>query len=528
MKPEYSRRKFLEMSSFLAAIPGAMVSIGKSTGKLRIPKLPVEVGMNRQLFIDDYMIEHLDSALQLKLHHPDAQELSVLFDKSWEGNACDFVSVFMDDKVYRMYYGALQYTIKGSKIADDSHPYFLCYIESEDGIHWHRPDLGLIEFNGSKKNNIIIDDRNVGVATPYPVSAAMFKDENPLAPPDARYKTMIRNYSTKRSVPNGLLPMKSPDGIHWTLMSERPVLTDGEFDSQNLAFWDAERKEYRAYWRYKINYIREIRTAVSKDFIHWTNVQDLHYIDSPLEELYTNVVKPYYRAPQIFIGLPVRYIDRGPSPIIEELPNPQNRKSRSAAETRFGSALTESLFMSSRDGVLFNRWEEAFLRPGIERPGTWNYGQQFIAWSMVETKSELEGAPNELSFYAMEGTWGTIPNHPKANGLRRYTLRLDGFVSVNAPMSGGEMITRPMKFRGNILELNFSTSAAGSIKIEIQDDKNNPIPGYTIDDCPEIFGDTVNRQIAWKNGPDVSKLKGKEIRLRFVMKDADLYAFKFT
>jgi hypothetical protein len=183
--------------------------------------------------------------------------------------------------------------------------------------------------------------------------------------------------------------------------------------------------------------------------------------------------------------------------------------------------------MSSRDGVLFQRWNQAFLRPGIERPGTWNYGQQFIAWSMVETRSPLKGAPNELSFYAMEGTWGTIPGYPDANALRRYTLRLDGFASVHAGMSEGELITRPFTFKGSKLSLNFSTSAAGSIYVEVLDEERKPVPGFTLDDCSPIFGDTVDRTVIWTRGKDVSSLAGKTIHLKFVMKDSDLYAFKF-
>ena len=525
MESKYSRRKFLEISSFLTAIPGAVASARKSTGNLSTPKLLVEVGMNRQLFIDDYIIEALKGETKLKMHHPKSKELSILFDKPWEGNTCGFACVFMDDNLYRMYYGPIQVKLNGMKGMKSAVPYSICYAESEDGIHWRKPELGLIEFQGSKANNILLDDRDVGVASPFPVSGAVFKDDNPLAPPDARYKWMIRNYSPKRSVPNGLLPMKSPDGIHWTLMSEYPVITDGEFDSQNLAFWDSERKEYRAYWRYKINYVREIRTAVSKDFIHWTNVQDLHFIDSPLEELYTNVVKPYYRSPQIYIGLPVRWVYRGDPAVVKKLPNPKNREARSTGP---GTIITESLLMSSRDGHLFNCWNEAFLKPGIERPGTWIYGQQYIAWSMVETKSALEGAPNEISFYAEEGPFGTLLHHPNANGYRRYTLRLDGFVSVNASMKGGEVITKPIVFEGRMLELNFSSSAAGSIQVEIQDENGRPIPGYTLADCPEIFGDSVNRMTSWKHGSDISGLKGKTICLRFALKDADLFAFKFT
>lgn len=112
----------------------------------------------------------------------------------------------------------------------------------------------------------------------------------------------------------------------------------------------------------------------------------------------------------------------------------------------FGSALTEGLFMSSRDGVTFHRWDEAFLRPGLERTGTWNYGHQFIAWQSVETASTLEGAPSELSLYATEGNW--LGKAGEVTSLRRYTLRLDGFVSAHASSAGGEFQTKPITFSG--------------------------------------------------------------------------------
>ncbi len=112
-----------------------------------------------------------------------------------------------------------------------------------------------------------------------------------------------------------------------------------------------------------------------------------------------------------------------------------------------------------------------FCRPGIEREGTWNYGQQYIAWHLVETKSALEGAPNELSLYATESYWtGT------SSALRRYTLRLDGFVSVHAPMNGGELVTKPITFTGSQLALNFASSAAGGVRVEIQDAAGKPFP----------------------------------------------------
>ena len=144
-------------------------------------------------------------------------------------------------------------------------------------------------------------------------------------------------------------------------------------------------------------------------------------------------------------------------------------------------------------------------------------------WGIVETRSHLQGAPNELSFYVSEA--GRQEN---GNRLRRYTLRIDGFVSVNAPLAGGELVTKPLRFEGNQLEINFSTSAAGSVRVEIQDANGDPIPGFTLADCNEQFGDEIDRVVSWKQGTDVSGLSDKTVRLRFEPKDADLYSFQFA
>ena len=135
----------------------------------------------------------------------------------------------------------------------------------------------------------------------------------------------------------------------------------------------------------------------------------------------------------------------------------------------------------------------------------------------------MEGAPNEISLYATEGYWTG-----KSNQLRRYTLRLDGFVSASAPMSGGSFTTRPITFDGNELVLNFSSSAAGGIKVEIRDEDGVAIPGYAAIDCDELFGDAINRPVHWKSkGSDVSELRGKSVQLHIELRDADLFAFQF-
>ena len=489
----------------------------------------IDIGSRRELFVDDFLIDKMTGKAEQRLHHPQIREIAIKHDAPWEGSGSGYHSVFKDGDKYRMYYKSWQLTVTApGKVNTGEHPLFTCYAESDDGIHWRKPELGLHEFKGSKANNIVIPKDMMGKVNPDGGHPAVFKDENPATSPDAKYKAIVRSNS-----PKGLLALKSPDGLHWSPMADAPVITDGAFDSQNLAFWDANAGLYRAYWRYftegttdeknwKPSGLRAIRTATSKDFLHWENQHDLTYVDSPGEALYTNQVKPYHRAPHVLLGFPTRYVERGWSESTRALPEREHREWRSKASDRYGMAITEGLFMASRDGVKFKRWNEAFLPPGIERPGTWNYGHQYIAWHAVETKSALEGAPNELSFYATESYWTG-----KSSELRRYTLRLDGFVSIHAPMKGGELITKPFTFSGKALTMNFASSVAGGIRIEIQDAKGKPVPGFTLADSEEHFGDSIQRTVVWKNGTDVSSLVGKAVRLRFALKDADLYAIKF-
>jgi len=519
-----SRRTFLTSSAALAALPlvTRFAPAAETSGA-------IDIGSRRELFVDDYLIDRLEGKASLVLHHPQPQEVSLVHDAPWEGSGSGYHSVFQDGDKYRMYYKAWHLAVSQGKVKTDTHPLFCCYAESSDGIHWTKPELGLHEFNGSKVNNIVIASGTIGKTQVDAGHPAVFEDENPAAPADAKYKAIVRSAGAK-----GILAMKSADGIHFSLMSDEPIITDGAFDSQNLAFWDAVNGRYRAYWRSfnpgapagdaaGAKNHRAIRTAVSQDFLHWEHQADLAYVDSPIEQLYTNQIKPYHRAPHLLIGFPTRYIDRGWSDSMRALPEREHRELRSSASPRYGTAITEGLLMASRDGVKFKRWNEAFLRPGTERPGSWNYGQQYLAWHLVETKSVLEGAPAELSLYASESYWTG-----DSSALRRYTLRLDGFVSASAPMAGGELVTRPLTFTGKRLLVNFASSAAGDVRVELQDATGKPLPGFSLDDCPPLFGDSLERQVTWKSGGDVSAAAGKPIRLRFVLRDADLYALQFA
>ncbi len=104
---------------------------------------------------------------------------------------------------------------------------------------------------------------------------------------------------------------------------------------------------------------------------------------------------------------------------------------------------------------------------------------------------------------------------------------MDGFVSVQAPFSGGELVTKPVVFEGKKLVMNYSTSAAGSVSVELQTEFGKPIDGFTLADCGEIYGDEIERVVSWKGNSDLSKLASTPVRLRFVIRDGDLYSIRF-
>lgn len=253
-------------------------------------------------------------------------------------------------------------------------------------------------------------------------------------------------------MPDGLHALASADGIRWTALREAPVIADGLLDSQNVAFWDAVRGEYREYHR---NEFRSDRTG---------------------EE-------PY------------------------------------AAHASASSSVCRHA-TSSASGR--RRWR--ICVPGLRPRDNWVYGDGFPSWGLVTTPSSLAGAPEELSIYTTEGYW-----RGDSMNLRRYSLRLDGFVAVQAPWSGGEIVTRPLVFAGDRLVLNFSASAAGSLRVEVlRDEMDVPVDGLALADCVEILGDDLERVVRWSGGPDLSRLSGVPVRLRLVLRDADLFSFRFA
>ncbi len=463
-----------------------------------------EIGSRRELFVDHWLLDRLDG-VELRLHSPTPREVVMVCDAAWEGSGCGYETVFRDGPIIRMYYIAADLTsADGTKLA--SRPIFACYAESRDGIHWVKPNLGLFEYEGSKQNNIVWSGPNLDNFTPM-------KDPNPDCRPGEEYKAV-------GSGPGGLWAYKSVDGLHWSPLANQPVITKGAFDTQNNAFWDPLRHQYWCYVRDFHDGIRDIRVATSADFRTWTEPVLLRFPGAPDEALYTNQVLPCHRAPHLFLGFPTRYVERPWTPSMAALPDPAHRQRRMKFHPRYGTAVTDGLFMSSRDGFTYHRFDEAFLRPGPERRDNWVYGDGYQNLGLLETPAEDPTAPPELTLYVGENHW----KGPKK--LRRYTLRMDGFSSLSA-RSRGEFVTKPLIFSGKELSLNFATSAAGHVRVELQDSDGHPLPGFGLADSDELFGDALQRVVTWRDQSDVSALAGRPIRIRMALRDADIYSLKF-
>ncbi|MFW6172069.1 MAG: hypothetical protein ACODAD_16405, partial [Planctomycetota bacterium] len=210
--------------------------------------------------------------------------------------------------------------------------------------------------------------------------------------------------------------------------------------------------------------------------------------------LYTNAVLPYERAPHILIGFPTRY-----------LPEQGQR--------------VEPIFMASRDGVTFRRWLDPVIPENAPRDRKGNRSN-YMAWGLVE----LPDRPKHLSVYATEAYY-TGPD----SRLRRFEYRKDGFVSVRGGPEGGELLTPPIALgeAAERLVLNFKTQPDGVIKVGLETVDGAPISGYGLSECPPLQGDRLRGNVSWKNGADISTLGGKTVRLRFQLKQADLYSLRF-
>ncbi len=459
------------MKNFLQSL--FFVLIGLQELCVGSPQEPIKLGSRRELFIDRFLIAEM-TGVELRLHEPKLAPAT-----SEPADNLEYGTVIKDGDVFRLY----TRDGRGAKFDGDSSE-VTRYCESRDGLHWTRPKLGLHAVEGSAENNVILHEKSVCH------NFSPFLDTRPGVPAEERFKALAG--TILRNPGGGLIAFASGDGVHWRKMSEKPVLTRGAFDSQNVSFWSESEGKYVAYLRtftagvstateWRLDGLRSVSRSTSEDFLHWSEPKPLNP-NFPGEHIYTTLTHPYYRAPHIYIALPTRF-------------HPERGSS------------TDIMFMTARGDVPYDRtFREAFIRPGLD-PARWGNRSNYAALNVVPT------GPDEMSIY-------TTP-------FRRFTLRTDGFASVHGGADSGELLTKTFTFDGVELALNFSTSAGGSVKVEVQYPDGKPIRGFALADQLPLVGDSTDRAVVWKNNPSLGSLAGQSVRLRFVLQEADVFALQF-
>ncbi len=456
----------------------------------------INLGDKRELFVDQYLIENKLEVTQ-RLHHPRNEGPVLYFDNEWEGNFSGYSTVIKDGSLYRLYYRGIREA--GSDGADSE---VTCYAESRDGKNWTKPELGIHVVAGTNRNNVIIANE-----APITHNFTPFLDKNPDAKSSQRYKALG---GIKTS---GLKAYVSEDGIHWKKLSEKAVITEGDFDSQNVAFWSESEKQYVCYLRSSVisdkKKYRSVSRATSIDFINWTKPEPMQFGDVPYDHLYTQQTSPYYRASHLYVAIGARF-----------MPGRQVVSDEQAAildvNPKYYKDCSDAILMTTRGGNSYDRtFPESLIKPGIGLEN-WVSRSNYPALNIVET------GDYEMSVYVNESY-----AQEKAH-LKRYSMRIDGIASLQAGMKEGVVVTRPIKFEENELEINYSTSAAGYVKVELLDINGVPIQGFAKRDAEEVIGNEIKRVLLWNGNSDLSSLTGQPVRLKFYLKDADIFSFKFN
>ena len=506
----------------LAVAAAALYSIGAEADDAVI-----DVGNRKQLFIDDKFIASSEN-VTLTMNPPhQTGEILLTPDAPHEedGHVGLYSSVLKEDGVVRLWYDLI------TPFGPDPHDHHrdIRYAESGDGLHFDKPIIGLHEVDGSKENNIVVPGRIGG--------GAVWVD--PQAPPEHRYKTQAKFYTTPGTAAGIFLMHSSPDGLHWDEFAE--IDTRGHTDTQTLIFWDPRIGRYAFYGRDKEyvdidgerTSIRMVRRQESDGLEAWdtqSRILEPDEVDRAMYDTGTELPPVGYYGATVF-RYPGGAEDNADSVYIMLAQAFWHFTDRGYGGS-MGPYVRDVRLLVSRDGEHFERAGErrAFMGPGpagrFDSKGVWALPNP------VRMDDELwiyyvGTNQDRTSRQAEERIDPEAPDGERLSAISRAVMRLDGFISADAPYEGGELITPPLRFEGGRLELNVDTAGGGSVFAELLGADGEPIPGFTEADAAPVNGNSVRMPVRWGGGGDVSELAGTPIRIRFIMRDCKLYAFQF-
>ncbi len=514
---------------------------------------PIPIGTEKQLFLDSMFFDAVNG-LELVVHSPSDGGVALQAEKPWENGetACTWCTVLRDpaSRQYRMYYlgsATLGFKPSGKTKFLNS----VCCAVSDDGVDWHKPEFGAVEFMGSRANNIVFsryleDGQELEVRE----LGTVVMDESDV--PERRYKMMF--------FPKGcqMRLAYSADGIHWEVANDGHPVVRQFADSQNIFFWDDAIGRWVGYFRVHAGG-RRIGRLETDNPECWPDLSPECIVLGP-DELDSYVNKPdgpYLRSGEWIdrFGDGLRFDPDAPggrtvshTDAVEALDgvdfyNQPVIKYPCAARAYLmpfsafyhRPNLLEVHLAVSRDGV---HWD----RPGDRQPwirlplDTEGVHMNYVGDGVIREGECLYHYHSHMRKWharAKPGQYGSCPIEEYCGSIHRDVLRLDGYMSVNAGNRGGEFVTPPLVHNGRRLELNVDTGAGGWVKVELLDVRNRPtwdcrLADHALDDCERIVTNSTHHIVNWKSGSNVSKSAGRPMRMRVSMRNARLYAFQFV
>ncbi len=468
---------------------------------LEDPPEVIPMGIGRELFVDDFLIEK--TTCRRSFHYPEKYANNPVLKPETElelgqgrlpSCACPKsggVWYDYEKHVWQMWYEAGFF---GS----------ICYAESEDGIHWERPMLDV--FPGT--NRVLPFGLTCDSWT---VVHDYYTDD-----PQQRFKLFLMEAGW---VMRGMV-MTSPDGIHWS----RPAAT-GRAGDRSTMFYNPFRKKWcfslRSYLTLTAPWLRmrdyaegdDIFTASQwgsialeddreKTSVPWAGVDEYDLPDPELNippQLYNLDAVPYE---SLMLGMFQLHYGP-PNEVCEESGYPK---------------ITGLEFAYSRDGFHWSRPDRTCAI--YPEKDCWDRGYVQSSGNLCTVDEE------KITFYyiGFGGNPGTGRKYAMyENGATGVAfLRRDGFASMDAE-GQGELLTRNVTFHGKHLFLNLD-APAGSIRVEVLDENGAVLPGFALEDCLPVSGDHTRVEVKWRND-NLARLAGSVVRFRFVLQNAKLYSF---
>lgn len=363
---------------------------------------------------------------------------------------------------------------------------------------------------------------------------------DPSAPPEKRWKKVLRKGHMRDVKTAGLYIYYSADRVKWTAVPERvfPYYPDGESSvtynpvlGKYLAHFRqwVERDPGKSYFKADPLPFRTIGMLILDDPLKpWVDSLPDHptYIwgennlpapgvefdvamspdtqDPPETDIYYSGIVRYPWADDVYLSFPVMY---------HQFPDEGKRSN---------DGLTSMQLAVSRDGINWRRFRTSYIDLGIEG------GSPDSAMTNADQRALVRDGDDLCHYYFGSFNSHAVHIKEKDPSFRGMTVqRLDGFVSADAAYTGGELTTPLIIFGGDRLVLNINASALGEARVEVQNKHGVPIKGFSLADAMTMRGNSLRKTVTWKDS-SISSLKGKAVRLRFVMRASKLYGFQFV